>query len=116
MPWSVRRGFGATGGLLRPGTAGGLHSRPADGEAAGFELWPLARVIECVRDSDDFKFNVNLVLIELFRRLGLASSEAALSASGGAAAIGISRAFSWSAWVLPGRGRLPKAWFWSPPP
>jgi 8-oxo-dGTP pyrophosphatase MutT (NUDIX family) len=44
---------------------------PADGEAAGFELWPIARVIACVRDSDEFKFNVNLVLIELFRRLGL---------------------------------------------
>jgi 8-oxo-dGTP pyrophosphatase MutT (NUDIX family) len=46
--------------------------RPADGEAAGFELWPMARVLERVRDTDDFKFNVNLVLIALFQRLGLA--------------------------------------------
>ena len=43
-----------------------------DGEVAGFELWPMARVIDRVRDTDDFKFNVNLVLIALFRRLGLA--------------------------------------------
>ena len=42
-----------------------------DGEVESFELWPLARVLERVRDSDDFKFNVNLVLIDLFRRLGL---------------------------------------------
>lgn len=42
-----------------------------DGEVAGFELWPLSRVLERVRDSDDFKFNVNLVLIDLFRRLGM---------------------------------------------
>jgi len=46
--------------------------RAADGEVAGFELWPLARVLERVRDTDDFKFNVNLVLIALFQRLGLA--------------------------------------------
>jgi 8-oxo-dGTP pyrophosphatase MutT (NUDIX family) len=42
-----------------------------DGEVAGFELWPIARVMQTVRDTDDFKFNVNLVLIDLFRRLGL---------------------------------------------
>ncbi len=44
----------------------------ADGEAAGFELWPMARVLARMRDTDDFKFNVNLVLIALFQRLGLA--------------------------------------------
>jgi thiamine pyrophosphokinase len=27
--------------------------------------------LEAVRDTDDFKFNVNLVLIDLFIRLGL---------------------------------------------
>jgi len=43
----------------------------ADGEVAGFELWPLARAVEAVRDTDDFKFNVNLVLIDLFVRQGL---------------------------------------------
>jgi 8-oxo-dGTP pyrophosphatase MutT (NUDIX family) len=43
----------------------------ADGEVAEFELWPLARVVETVRDTDDFKFNVNLVLIDLFLREGV---------------------------------------------
>ncbi|HEY4174263.1 MAG TPA: DUF4743 domain-containing protein [Rhodopila sp.] len=43
----------------------------ADGEVEGFELWPLPRVVETVRDTDDFKFNVNLVLIDLFIRLGV---------------------------------------------
>jgi 8-oxo-dGTP pyrophosphatase MutT (NUDIX family) len=45
--------------------------KPADGEVESFELWPIARVIETVRTTDDFKFNVNLVLIDLFVRLGL---------------------------------------------
>ncbi len=45
--------------------------RPVDGEVDGFELWPIARVVATVRDTDDFKFNVNLVLIDLFSRLGL---------------------------------------------
>jgi 8-oxo-dGTP pyrophosphatase MutT (NUDIX family) len=50
----------------------------ADGEVAGFELWPIERVMQTVRDTDDFKFNVNLVLIDLFLRLGLiAGSDAA---------------------------------------
>jgi 8-oxo-dGTP pyrophosphatase MutT (NUDIX family) len=43
----------------------------ADGEVEAFELWPLGRVFEAVRDTDDFKFNVNLVLIDLFIRRGL---------------------------------------------
>ncbi|MFL5286012.1 MAG: NUDIX domain-containing protein [Rhodopila sp.] len=43
----------------------------ADGEVEAFELWPLARVGEAVRDTNDFKFNVNLVLIDLFIRRGL---------------------------------------------
>ena len=45
--------------------------QPVDGEVAGFELWPIADVLAAVRDSDRFKFNVNLVLIDLFLRLGL---------------------------------------------
>ncbi len=44
---------------------------PHDGEVESFELWPLARAYEAVRDGDDFKFNVNLVLIDLFLRRGL---------------------------------------------
>ena len=42
-----------------------------DGEVEAFELWPLRRAFETVRDTDDFKFNVNLVLIDLFQRQGL---------------------------------------------
>jgi hypothetical protein len=42
-----------------------------DGEVEAFELWPIDRAVEAVRDTDDFKFNVNLVLIDLFIRRGL---------------------------------------------
>ena len=49
----------------------------ADGEVEAFELWPIARVMQSVRDTDDFKFNVNLVLIDLFLRLGLIEGEEA---------------------------------------
>ncbi len=48
-----------------------FEPHPVDGEVAGFELWPIARVIDAVRDTDEFKFNVNLVLIDLFLRLGV---------------------------------------------
>ena len=44
---------------------------PADGEVEAFELWPVDRVMQAVRDTDAFKFNVNLVLIDLFIRLGM---------------------------------------------
>lgn len=50
--------------------------RPADGEVVVFEKWPLDRVLEVVRDSDEFKFNVNLVLIDLLLRHGLLQDEA----------------------------------------
>jgi 8-oxo-dGTP pyrophosphatase MutT (NUDIX family) len=43
----------------------------ADGEVEAFELWPIARVMRTVRDTDAFKFNVTLVLIDLFQRQGL---------------------------------------------
>jgi 8-oxo-dGTP pyrophosphatase MutT (NUDIX family) len=43
----------------------------ADGEVEGFELWPLAEVATVVRDTDHFKFNVNLVLIDLLLRRDL---------------------------------------------
>ena len=52
---------------------------PVDGEVAAFELWPAAAVLDAVRHTDDFKFNVNLVLIDLFLRHGLvAGAEAAM--------------------------------------
>lgn len=44
---------------------------PQDGEVESFACWPLPRVIETVQNGDAFKFNVNLVLIDLFLRLGL---------------------------------------------
>ena len=44
--------------------------RPQDDEVESFELWPLAEVLAQVRDSDDFKFNVNLVLMDFFLRHG----------------------------------------------
>jgi hypothetical protein len=43
----------------------------ADGEVESFELWPIDRAVEIVRETNDFKFNVNLVMIDLFLRLGL---------------------------------------------
>ena len=64
---------------------------PADGEVECFELWPVERVLAAVRDTDDFKFNVNLVLIDLFIRLGLieepkaSNLRAALNAGGAGA-------------------------------
>jgi hypothetical protein len=40
-----------------------------------FELWPVRRVFETVRDSNDFKYNCNLVLIDFFVRHGLLSAD-----------------------------------------
>lgn len=51
---------------------------PHDDEVEKFELWDLERVLETVRHGDAFKFNVNLVLIDLFlRRFMLPADEAA---------------------------------------
>ena len=55
----------------------GFVPEPRDGEVAGFELWPASEVLERVRQTDDFKFNVNLVLIGLFQRLGMLEAGAA---------------------------------------
>ncbi len=46
--------------------------RPAnrDGEIAEFLLWPIERVREIVRDTDDFKFNCALVVIDFLVRHG----------------------------------------------
>ena len=48
-----------------------VQPRALDGEVESFELWPVDAVMDRVRRTDDFKFNVNLVLIDLFLRLGL---------------------------------------------
>lgn len=42
-----------------------------DGEVESFHLWPIARVIETVRDTDQFKFNCALVVIDFLIRRGL---------------------------------------------
>ena len=44
---------------------------PNDGEIEHFALWPVRRAWDAVRDTELFKFNVNLVLIDLFQRLGM---------------------------------------------
>src|SRR5260370_37493091 len=46
-----------------------------DGEVHSFELWPVQRVFETVRDSTAFKYNCNLVLIDFFVRHGLLSAD-----------------------------------------
>ena len=42
-----------------------------DGEVASFELWPIARVMETIRTTDQFKLNCNLVIIDFCIRHGL---------------------------------------------
>ncbi len=46
-----------------------------DGEVHSFELWPVQRVFETVRDTEEFKYNCNLVLIDFFVRHGLLSAD-----------------------------------------
>ncbi len=52
-----------------------FQPRNTDGEVAWFELWPLEKVVARVRDSDDFKFNVALVLIDFFVRRGIVTPD-----------------------------------------
>src|SRR3546814_20939 len=47
----------------------------ADGEIGGFVRWPIARVLRVVEETDEFKFNVNLVLIDFAIRHGLIGPE-----------------------------------------
>jgi hypothetical protein len=42
-----------------------------DGEVEEFFLWPVERVMQVLRDTDEFKFNVALVLVDLLIRHGL---------------------------------------------
>jgi 8-oxo-dGTP pyrophosphatase MutT (NUDIX family) len=49
--------------------------RPNDDEVQEFFLWPIERVREAVQDTDEFKFNVNLVLIDLLLRNGMLPPE-----------------------------------------
>jgi 8-oxo-dGTP pyrophosphatase MutT (NUDIX family) len=49
----------------------GFTPRNADGEIVAFEPMPAAEALERVRRTDDFKFNVNLVIIDFALRHGL---------------------------------------------
>ncbi len=54
-----------------------FRPEPQDGEVSHFELWSLERALDTVRRTDDVKFNVNLVLIDLFIRRGLVTGDEA---------------------------------------
>jgi len=44
---------------------------PGDDECEAFELWPVARVLEVIARTDDFKFNVPLVILDFCLRHGV---------------------------------------------
>jgi hypothetical protein len=48
-----------------------FRPRCNDGEMQGFELWPIERVMETVEQSEEFKLNCNLVVIDFLIRHGL---------------------------------------------
>ena len=85
MRWSGRRGCAAISVLLRPGDSG--EFRPRAGRWRGGELRAMADRGACRGGArtDDFKFNVNLVLIDLFERLGLIPIRRGVSTCGAAA-------------------------------
>jgi hypothetical protein len=49
--------------------------RNNDGEVEKFFLWPVARVMQVLAESDDFKFNVALVIVDFLVRHGLLGPE-----------------------------------------
>lgn len=49
----------------------GWQPHPLDGEVQDFHLWPIEQVIRRLRESEDFKFNVALVIIDFLIRRGL---------------------------------------------
>ncbi len=49
--------------------------RNSDGEIVHFELIPAENVLEQIRTTDNFKFNVNLVVLDFALRLGLLGVE-----------------------------------------
>lgn len=53
----------------------GVVPKNTDGEMEGFQLMKVEDVVERVRSTDDFKFNVNLVLIDFFIRHGILAPE-----------------------------------------
>ncbi len=47
----------------------------SDGEVSGFVRWPAAQALRVVEETEEFKFNVNLVIIDFAIRHGLITSE-----------------------------------------
>lgn len=50
--------------------------QPSDDEVESFALWPMERVLERLRESDDFKFNVALVNLDFAIRHGVLAPDA----------------------------------------
>ena len=53
----------------------GFKPQPVDGEVDAFYLWPIEKVMEVVANSNDFKFNCALVIIDFLVRRGFLSPE-----------------------------------------
>jgi len=53
----------------------GFRPSCMDGEVETFLLWPLQQVAEVVRESDEFKLNCNLVVIDFLIRHGIIGPE-----------------------------------------
>jgi len=54
-----------------------FEPRCTDGEVHSFQLQPIEQVMETVRETDEFKLNCNLVIIDFFIRHGLISQDSA---------------------------------------
>jgi len=52
-----------------------FQPRCTDGEVESFSLWPVDKVMDAVRDTDAFKLNCNLVIIDFLIRHGFISPE-----------------------------------------
>jgi isopentenyldiphosphate isomerase len=52
-----------------------FRPRNTDGEVESFELWPIERVAETVRETFEFKFNCNLVIIDFLIRHGMIDAD-----------------------------------------
>lgn len=52
-----------------------FEPRNTDGEVESFHLWPVEQVAEIVRDTREFKFNCNLVVIDFLIRHGVIGPE-----------------------------------------
>jgi isopentenyldiphosphate isomerase len=50
-----------------------FQPRPVDGEVESFYLWPMERVMDVVANTQDFKFNCALVVIDFLVRHGFIS-------------------------------------------